>query len=165
MSTAGNHRRRRSGVYAYRKGAKEVTLPCKPTDLGVRVYDGCMYPPYNSIYSWANHLGGYWREPTADDVSIPNIEKLALKAERLGKPVDIATGQVVDVGQEIAERASTGLDVDGFTGMEVPMRDEKTVWGIHAGPGGEADDIFLKKNVMAMGWSEVPNIAALPHPK
>lgn len=86
-------------VYAYRKGAKEVTLPCEITDLGVGVYDGCVYPPYNSIYSWANHLGGYWREPTADDIPIPNISELALKAEKLGKPVDILTGEAIEGGR------------------------------------------------------------------
>jgi hypothetical protein len=45
-------------------------------------------------------LGGYWREATSEDVPIPNIEELALKAEKTGKPVDVATGQAVDVGQE-----------------------------------------------------------------
>jgi restriction system protein len=41
------------------------------------------------------------------------------------------------------------------------MNDEKTVWGVHAGIGGEADDTFLKNNVIAMGWSEVPDVATL----
>ena len=83
-------------VYAYRKGAKEVTLPCEVADLGVRVYHGCVYPPYNSIYSWAKFLGGYWREATAEDTPIQNIEELALKAEKLGKPVDVLTGEEVE---------------------------------------------------------------------
>jgi len=43
-------------------------------------------------------LGGYWREPTADDIPIPNIEELALKAERLDKPVDILTGEGIEGG-------------------------------------------------------------------
>jgi restriction system protein len=41
------------------------------------------------------------------------------------------------------------------------MNDEKTVWGVHAGIGGEADDTFLKNSVIAMGWSEVPDVATL----
>lgn len=88
-------------VYAYRKGATEVVYPCVLEDLGVQVYRGRVYPPYHSIYSWAKFLGGYWREATAEDASIPNMEELALKAEKLGKPVDIVTGQEVDMQQEI----------------------------------------------------------------
>jgi len=41
-------------------------------------------------------LGGYWREPTVDDIPIPNIEELTLKAERLDKPVDVLTGEVIE---------------------------------------------------------------------
>ena len=85
-------------VYAYRKGVKRFVCPCVVTDLGVRVYRGRVYPPYQSIYSWMKFLGGYWRKATAEDASIPNIEELALKAERLGKPVDVLTGEAVEGG-------------------------------------------------------------------
>ena len=45
------------------------------------------------------------------------------------------------------------------------MNDDKTVWGVHAGAGEEVDETFLKKGVIAMGWSEVPDIAAMADPK
>ncbi len=38
---------------------------------------------------------------------------------------------------------------------------EITVWGIHAGRGGEADALFLKKNVIALGWVEMGDLAAI----
>ena len=41
-------------------------------------------------------LGGYWCEATAEDTPIPNIEELALKAEKIGKPVDVLTGEAVE---------------------------------------------------------------------
>lgn len=83
-------------VYAYRKGAKRFVCPCKVTDLGVRVENGRVYPPYQSIYSWGKFLGGYWREATAEDTPVRNIEELALRAERTGKPVDVLTGELVE---------------------------------------------------------------------
>ncbi|MDD5369421.1 MAG: restriction endonuclease [Anaerolineaceae bacterium] len=33
-----------------------------------------------------------------------------------------------------------------------------TVWGIHAGRTGEADTLFLKKNVVAIGWPEMGDL-------
>lgn len=32
------------------------------------------------------------------------------------------------------------------------MSNDKTVWGIHGGRSGEADSLFLQKNVIAVGW-------------
>lgn len=58
-----------------------------------------VYPPYESICSWTKFLGGYWREPTADDIPLANIEELAVTAERLGKPVDILTGEAIEGGR------------------------------------------------------------------
>jgi hypothetical protein len=83
-------------VYAHRKDAKEVTLPLELGDLGVEVAHDLAYPPYQSVCSWAKFWGGYWREATADDIPIPNIEELVLKAEKLGKPVDVLTGEATD---------------------------------------------------------------------
>jgi restriction system protein len=37
------------------------------------------------------------------------------------------------------------------------MSDETTVWVVRAGPNGEADELFLKKNVVALNWPEVPD--------
>ena len=39
---------------------------------------------------------------------------------------------------------------------------EKTLWGIHAGRTGDADTLFLKKNVIALGWHEVGNLSEIP---
>lgn len=36
-----------------------------------------------------------------------------------------------------------------------------TVWGIHAGRTGDADSLFLAKNVIALGWAEVGAISEL----
>lgn len=38
---------------------------------------------------------------------------------------------------------------------------EPTVWGIHAGKTGDADTLFLKKKVIALGWDEIGDLAAL----
>ena len=35
---------------------------------------------------------------------------------------------------------------------------EPTVWGIHAGVGGEAEDIFLKENNIAIGWDAIGDL-------
>ncbi|MEN6368653.1 MAG: restriction endonuclease [Thermotogota bacterium] len=32
---------------------------------------------------------------------------------------------------------------------------DRTIWGIHAGRMGRADNLFLKKNVIAIGWNEI----------
>ena len=36
---------------------------------------------------------------------------------------------------------------------------EKTIWGIHAGSQGEADDLFIKKKVIAIGWRHVGDLS------
>jgi restriction system protein len=38
---------------------------------------------------------------------------------------------------------------------------EKTVWGIHAGRTGEADELFLKKNRIAVGWVKVGDLSTV----
>ena len=32
-----------------------------------------------------------------------------------------------------------------------------TLWGIRAGKTGDADNLFLKYNVVALGWAEKPD--------
>lgn len=39
---------------------------------------------------------------------------------------------------------------------------EKVIWGIHAGKTGDADSLFLKKNVVALGWEEAGDVGRLP---
>lgn len=41
-------------------------------------------------------------------------------------------------------------------------KDEKTIWGIHAGRAGEAGDLFIKHNVIALGWVEMGDLRVLP---
>ncbi len=36
-----------------------------------------------------------------------------------------------------------------------------TIWGIHAGRTGDADDLFLKHNVIALGWKDAGDISKL----
>ena len=38
---------------------------------------------------------------------------------------------------------------------------EKTLWGIHAGKMGDADNLFLKHNVIALGWYKIGDLSAL----
>ena len=38
---------------------------------------------------------------------------------------------------------------------------EITIWGIHAGRFSEADSLFLKKNVVAIGWHEAGDLSGL----
>jgi len=38
--------------------------------------------------------------------------------------------------------------------------DDKTIWGIHGGRLGVADSLFLKKNVIAIGWHELGDISS-----
>lgn len=38
---------------------------------------------------------------------------------------------------------------------------ERTIWGIHAGKTGNADSLFMKKNLVALGWSEIGDISKL----
>lgn len=39
---------------------------------------------------------------------------------------------------------------------------DKTVWGIHAGKTGDADSLFLNKNIIALGWLLMGDIGKLP---
>lgn len=41
------------------------------------------------------------------------------------------------------------------------MAKETTLWGIHGGRTGDADLYFLKKNVVAIGWHKVGDLAKL----
>lgn len=42
------------------------------------------------------------------------------------------------------------------------MKDtEAVLWGIHAGKTGDADDLFLKKNCVAVGWPKMGDLGAL----
>lgn len=36
---------------------------------------------------------------------------------------------------------------------------EKTIWGIHAGSEGEADSLFIKNKVIAIGWHQVGDLS------
>ena len=38
---------------------------------------------------------------------------------------------------------------------------EKTIWGIHGGKTGDADNLLLKHNVIALGWVEMGDMAPL----
>ena len=38
---------------------------------------------------------------------------------------------------------------------------EKILWGIHAGRLGEADSLFLRKNVIAIGWHEMGDVSSI----
>ena len=38
---------------------------------------------------------------------------------------------------------------------------ETTVWGIHAGRTGDADTLFLKNGVVALGWPHMGDLSAL----
>ena len=36
--------------------------------------------------------------------------------------------------------------------------DEPIIWGIHGGKTGDADGLFLKGNVVAVGWSKMGDL-------
>ena len=38
---------------------------------------------------------------------------------------------------------------------------EQILWGIHAGRIGEADSLFLKKKVIAIGWDEMGDVTQI----
>ncbi|MCX6347935.1 MAG: restriction endonuclease [Candidatus Aureabacteria bacterium] len=38
---------------------------------------------------------------------------------------------------------------------------DKTLWGIHGGKTGDADNLFLKHGVIALGWTEMGNMSKL----
>jgi len=44
-------------------------------------------------------------------------------------------------------------------GVPLVPSTETTVWGIHAGATGEADDLFLKGNCIAIGWAKVGDLS------
>src|SRR3989304_919299 len=37
-----------------------------------------------------------------------------------------------------------------------------TIWGIHAGKTGDAENLFLKKNYVALGWHKLGDLSKLP---
>src|SRR5438128_3020579 len=39
---------------------------------------------------------------------------------------------------------------------------EKAIWGIHAGKTGDADSLFMKRNFVALGWSDMGDVSKLP---
>ncbi|MBU4566399.1 MAG: restriction endonuclease [Desulfarculus sp.] len=39
---------------------------------------------------------------------------------------------------------------------------EKVIWGMHAGSKGEANDLFLKKKLLGIGWHEMGDMSDLP---
>ncbi len=41
------------------------------------------------------------------------------------------------------------------------MSNDKTVWGIHGGKTGDADALFLRKNVVAIGWADMGDLSRL----
>jgi restriction system protein len=41
------------------------------------------------------------------------------------------------------------------------MEKEKTFWGIHAGKTGDAESLFEKKNVVALGWEKMGDLSPL----
>lgn len=42
------------------------------------------------------------------------------------------------------------------------MNQEPTLWGIHAGRTGDADSLFLKQNVISLGWHQMGDLNTLP---
>jgi restriction system protein len=38
---------------------------------------------------------------------------------------------------------------------------EATIWGLHAGRTGDADALFLKKNLIAVGWSALGDLSKI----
>jgi restriction system protein len=42
------------------------------------------------------------------------------------------------------------------------MATEQTLWGIHAGRTGDADSLFTKQNVIALGWARLDDLSKLP---
>ena len=40
----------------------------------------------------------------------------------------------------------------------VDMKNRPALWAIHGGKTGDADNIFLKHNVIALGWVEMGDL-------
>jgi hypothetical protein len=38
----------------------------------------------------------------------------------------------------------------------------QTIWGIHAGKTGDAHSLFLNRNVVAVGWTAMGDLSAIP---
>ena len=39
---------------------------------------------------------------------------------------------------------------------------EQTIWGIHPGKGGAVEDLFLRRNVIAIGWPKMGDLSQYP---
>lgn len=46
--------------------------------------------------------------------------------------------------------------------MSKELRPDKTLWGIHAGTTGDADNLFLKHNQIGLGWVPMGDMSTLP---
>ena len=42
------------------------------------------------------------------------------------------------------------------------MEQDTTLWGIHAGKTGDAESLFIDNKIIALGWSEVGDLASIP---
>ncbi len=42
------------------------------------------------------------------------------------------------------------------------IKNDRVIWGIHAGATGDADSLFFKYNVIALGWKEMGDVEKLP---
>ncbi len=42
------------------------------------------------------------------------------------------------------------------------IKKDQTVWGIHGGRTGDADSLFLKNNVIALGWVKIGDLSKIP---
>lgn len=45
---------------------------------------------------------------------------------------------------------------------DMAKNNDAQIWGIHGGKFGEAEDLFLRKKFVALGWPKVPSLAKLP---
>lgn len=41
-------------------------------------------------------------------------------------------------------------------------RMSETLWGIHAGRTGQAHDLFMSEDVVALGWNKMPDLRTIP---
>jgi restriction system protein len=49
-----------------------------------------------------------------------------------------------------------------MTGKKKGEMSSQTIWGIHAGKTGDAHSLFLNKNVVAIGWTAMGDLSAIP---
>src|ERR1700722_15522443 len=65
---------------------------------------------------------------------------------------------------DVRRRVCRGLDVVRLSltgcGIRVMMQ-QNEIWGVRAGANGQADDLFLKQNYVALGWPLVGDLAAI----